>query len=328
MLQANEQLKEYVLFVGNTGSGKSTLLNSIIGKVVFKSGFSLGNGITAVLQWEYFQGVEYGDTPGLSDVRTRKQAASEINKALQKNGKYKLIFVITLEGGQIKPDDLTTMSVVLEAIEDKTFPYAIVVNKTTRRLKEELKDETKYEEFLTMVNCNHRETNNIFLQSFKGKLVDADNKFVEADPKFLSFLTKLSSKLILPQNVKQIKVDEFEQIREAFKSQLEALRKDKHFLQENYDKQIKNLEASLQQTRIEDAEKLEKFEAGQKEVIEKMERNYERKLKIKEKFCKKEIKKREEAIKLQNSTESKKEGKPEQQDLDKKPERLISCPTS
>jgi hypothetical protein len=37
------------------------------------------------------------DTPGLSDIEMRKKAAEEITKALKKNGKYYLFFVVTLD---------------------------------------------------------------------------------------------------------------------------------------------------------------------------------------------------------------------------------------
>ena len=40
-------------------------------------------------------GVTYMDTPGLSDVKLREQAAAAIEEALKSGGKYSICFVVT-----------------------------------------------------------------------------------------------------------------------------------------------------------------------------------------------------------------------------------------
>ena len=56
-----------ILVVGNPGAGKSTILNTLLQKAQFKSGASLGVGLT--FRFDKFQenGITYMDTPGLCD---------------------------------------------------------------------------------------------------------------------------------------------------------------------------------------------------------------------------------------------------------------------
>ena len=75
------------IMVGNPGVGKSTILNALIQAYKFKTGISLGKGLTSVLDR---QTDEFGniliDTPGLADIKMRKQASVEIVKALKFGG--------------------------------------------------------------------------------------------------------------------------------------------------------------------------------------------------------------------------------------------------
>jgi hypothetical protein len=57
------------------------------------------------------------DTPGLADVSMREQAAREIESALKKDGNYSIFFMITLEAGRVKPEDVTTINTVMDAVK-------------------------------------------------------------------------------------------------------------------------------------------------------------------------------------------------------------------
>eukprot|EP01132_Coremiostelium_polycephalum_P001034 gene1034-1312_t len=118
-----------IIFLGNPGAGKSTLCNSIFKKVVFRSGFSFGTGLSKVHQTYVYDDKLYIDTPGLFDIDTtmRKQAVQEIKKALSYNKNYKLVFVIGLATGRVKGDDLAMINMICKTIKTD-FEYGIIIN--------------------------------------------------------------------------------------------------------------------------------------------------------------------------------------------------------
>ncbi|KAJ0388720.1 hypothetical protein P43SY_011071 [Pythium insidiosum] len=79
-------VQEHWIFLGNPGAGKSTLINCLIGKQIFDSGISHGQGLTTYHQQVVVDGIAYMDTPGLADVRIQEQAAEQITMALKKSG--------------------------------------------------------------------------------------------------------------------------------------------------------------------------------------------------------------------------------------------------
>jgi len=142
-----------LVFVGNPGVGKSSLASSVTG-AEFESGLSFGGGLTSELHWKEakkMKGVQVADTPGLADVELKDKAAAAIGKALQdtaRTGKgIRLVFVVTTEGGRIRPADLWTIHTVMAAIElppsvkeRKKNLYSVLINKceflTNKRFRE------------------------------------------------------------------------------------------------------------------------------------------------------------------------------------------------
>ena len=167
--------------IGNPGVGKSTLLNALVGAPVFKSGISCGTGMTQVLQiYQATWGAWYGDTPGLADTEMRQKAANEICKALKtKKGRYQLIFVVTTEAGRIRPADVATIKLVLDALpKTRTpVPYGIIVNKVSERLFEKLKaDQESLNQMLACLNVHsNNPTSHILLYPENNDLNDADD---------------------------------------------------------------------------------------------------------------------------------------------------------
>ncbi|MCA9507038.1 MAG: 50S ribosome-binding GTPase, partial [Myxococcales bacterium] len=124
---------EYFLFVGNPGVGKSSLINSLVGKHVAESGVNAAIGLTKFFSRYEHEGKYYLDTPGLADAQMRKRAAREIEKALKQNGTYRIFFVMTLQQGRVKPEDVTTINTVMEAIKSKSVGFNVIINQLTKK---------------------------------------------------------------------------------------------------------------------------------------------------------------------------------------------------
>ena len=143
--------KTHVVIVGNPGRGKSFILNSLIGRVCFKSGLSIVDGLTQVMQRYDARDYVYFDTPGLDNKSRRKMAGREISKALEGGCTMKLIFVVTLESGRVNPADLTTLDVVLKGIQDEGVVtkahYLVMINKCSPNLMEEVQKMRPHEEY-------------------------------------------------------------------------------------------------------------------------------------------------------------------------------------
>jgi len=133
--------KTDIIFCGNPGVGKSSIASSISG-IQFKSGVSFGSGLTVDLTWNEAPALpnfRFADTPGLADMKLKENAAQAITEALAqgaaKGHKTKIVFVVTTEGGRLRPEDMYTIKVVMNSIKlaNGAVPgansYAIVINK-------------------------------------------------------------------------------------------------------------------------------------------------------------------------------------------------------
>jgi GTPase Era involved in 16S rRNA processing len=225
------------LMIGNPGVGKSTLLNALVGAPVFKSGISYGTGMTQVLQmYQATWGAWYGDTPGLADTEMRQKAANEICKALKtKKGYYQLIFVVTTEAGRIRPADVATIKLVLDALPKTRapVPYGIIVNKVSERLIEKLKpDQGRLKQMLACLNVHsNNPTSHILLYPENKDLNDADD-IVHIPTDMLDlFMQQVPFIEIKPEDVGKVCADEFEMLSSKFEHDMTRLKDDKAALE-------------------------------------------------------------------------------------------------
>ena len=227
----------YVIFVGNPGVGKSTLLNGLLGEGVFKSGVSMGTGMTTHLQMARRDGVVYGDTPGLDDIASREKAGEEIAAALRQNGTYRLVFVVTLESGRVRPADVATLKIVLDAIhvdmigdeggEGGLFiPYGIVVNKVTPRAMAKLEEEEQRDITMASMMVSGSNASHIFLNPFDVDLFDTDNVVKDVSDELRTFIHSIPPVPIHPENVSDLDVADIDAVRESMETELAAVKND------------------------------------------------------------------------------------------------------
>ena len=222
--------KQYRLFIGNPGVGKSTLVNCLAQKILFKNGVSIGGGLTYQMEKREHDGIVYMDTPGLADIKLRKAAAEAITKPLRQNGIYQIFFVVTLEAGRVRPQDLATIKLVLENAKDITY-YSLIVNKLTKKLYKTFleNDRQKLKELVSELNFgreNNVEPPAILLVLRDDDLDDADDAFTEMES-LKNFVENAPYMIVVPDHVRDIPGDDsFDKIVEIFEEQLSQLRQD------------------------------------------------------------------------------------------------------
>jgi len=223
--EAPSNYDEVIIFCGNPGAGKSALLNSVLQRQEFASGISIGRGMTREKKGYIHENKKYIDTPGLSDIEGREQVAKEIEQALKENKPYKIFFVVTLEGGRMKVDDLVTINKICEAIQ-APFEYGIIFNKVTKPVLALLHgDAGSLGSYLSTLAKKPAST--ILIENDKA-MRDRNNVYMEADAdgrkRLQECITNLKATLILPSQVKPIDVTDYEEKYYKMSKLLEEMR--------------------------------------------------------------------------------------------------------
>ena len=210
---------------GNPGSGKSTLLNSLAGRVLFRSGVSIGEGMTTAIQiGNGLDGKLYGDTPGLDDIVIRAKAAAAINKILRSYSSIKLCFVITLEAGRIKPADKATIEVILDALPPPlTNMFSIIINQVDQKVFAALQNPATMQRLLVGLNGKHV-TEYIHIVPLDESASNEDNRMLSNAAELRATMEKMPIVRYLATEVKDIKHDMLTEIQENFAVQLEAIK--------------------------------------------------------------------------------------------------------
>lgn len=211
-----------VVFVGNPGAGKvrrfflvyvlskgsfylcetntkSSLLNALIGHACFECGTSIGTGLTTTASRVFHDGVAYIDTPGLADSQRRDDASKAITHALRfVNGHIGLFFVVTLDSGRVRPDDVDTATCILRSINIADFPFGLIVNKLSRALMARFVDKNAIDIVAESFAFNGRRPQAIHFVARDVSAVDASASMLSNDIRLK--LVRFVSLLYLPIN--------------------------------------------------------------------------------------------------------------------------------
>jgi GTP-binding protein EngB required for normal cell division len=245
---------ECLVFIGNPGVGKSSIINSIIGKQVFTSGLS-ATGVTKACQ-SYEQGGRiYIDTPGLSDIAIKHQAAQEIEKALKKNKNYRIFFVLTLEAGRLRPDDLNTIHRVMEAINHPRKSFHVVINKITKKERREiLDDKVKYRSLCDQMNIGSQIHEHVCYIEHDQDLEYEHHEFIALDERIGKFIHDESSLFFLKDNqVAKINSESVEEMKKRIQDEEARLKRqleDQRRQEEEMKRQIEKLEQERKLSRL------------------------------------------------------------------------------
>lgn len=236
-MAAGEQERNILLFVENPGAGKSTFINSLIGEKVARAGVNAGVGLTPFFTTYEHDGIHYLDTPGLADMKLRVQAAIEIEKALRQNGNYRIFFVLTLEAGRVRPEDVVSINTIMAAVNLPEPKFNVIVNKLTKREKSELLDDAqKMAAVYAEINSGDYKTDSIWYALRDSRIDDGDTDLVTITPDLHTFLYESSLAItILEADIGKIEVDQFEKLKKEYDASLGKLRKEIEDGDQKYD---------------------------------------------------------------------------------------------
>ena len=206
--------------IGNPGSGKSTLLNSLIRQQQFKSGISLGRGLTSTLECFKIGNTRFYDTPGLHDIERRREAAEEITKSLRKEGTYKLFFVITLMQARLRPEDVTVIRLVMESLPESSF-YNLIINQVQEEVLEIIKDDKDVDAMLLKGGLEYDKLPKEILKLPYLPELDAKKDTLIKNPqRLVTFVSMTKGVEIKSLDVKEIKIEDFEKMREQIEKDI------------------------------------------------------------------------------------------------------------
>jgi len=193
---------------------------------------------------------------------------------------FVFFFVITLEEGRVRPDDMTTMKLVLNSAQIG-INYSIIVNKLHPKHKEKLLEGDNRQKLETCLNQNLPGTSSIYYNERVEELSGEDNMLHQLPTSLAQFIASSPVIEIKPEKVKDVKHENYDLLLETLSGKIEILLKDndamKKALIENTQKMLRIEEeharhlTELYETHNKDMKKL--IQSHQKELKRISEEN-------------------------------------------------------
>ncbi len=126
----------HIVVSGNPGVGKSTILNSTLGRQHFTAGVSTdGGGVTTAVSKMYVESLQMYlvDTPGVTEVDDRSSGNMlMLLNAISSRVNTKVLFIMTLASGRIKPADVLLFQLILDHVgRHNCRNVVLVINKVS-----------------------------------------------------------------------------------------------------------------------------------------------------------------------------------------------------
>jgi len=195
-------------------------MNCYAEAILFKSGVALFTGLTFQMDEKRYRGRRFLDTPGLNDTLKREQAAKSITKAMRQEGLYRLFFLMLLHNGRLLPEDVTTMSKVLESAQGQLSDnsFGVIFNQVEDAEYEKLmEDEENMRRLLQMqlfTNPQLPKTEHIFFNRKTQDLAGKKDTWVKLDSKTRRFINSIQGIKVTKENVLDIAVADWDQVLE------------------------------------------------------------------------------------------------------------------
>lgn len=166
-------------------------------------------------------GIMYLDTPGLADIKMRADAARAITEALRQNGRFQIFFVVTLSAGRLRPEDITTIWLVLLNAPD-IASFSIIINKLSRKEYDYLQNDKKKLKLLAPLKLTGKFK--VLLLLNRQMLKDADDT-IEGYPDLDKFVNDAPWVDVDSSNVNDIPGEEhsFKELMESFRNKITNL---------------------------------------------------------------------------------------------------------
>ena len=178
---------------------------------------SIGKGLTYRLEQKVIDGTRFCDTPGLADVHQKKQAGVAIRESLNMGGPHKILFFCKMEGGRVNLADKTTMKLVHEAAKEIRRSFGVIVNQVSKGMLRKMRNDTEIEAgFREYLFEGIPETSHLLFLPNLDDLDAEDDALVglEELPGLSDFLDQVPTIDLTPNQVKYIRVEEFDKIME------------------------------------------------------------------------------------------------------------------